>query len=125
MVYDNRPCHVSGLKFAVDKCVPFFNAYSTTIGKVDQWVRVLDSLGNSGIRSLWQDLLKTVGTLVRINQNTLLRLKGKFARVCLNIDITSPPMGSLTISRDGRSMRVPLIYEGLHKVCPLYGGKSH
>jgi len=26
---------------------------------------------------------------------------------------------------DGRSMRVTLIYEGLHEVCPLCGGNSH
>ena len=63
--------------------------------------------------------------MVRVDQNTLLRLKGKFARVCLNIDITHPLPGSLTIAREGLSMRVPLIYEGLHEVCPLCGGESH
>jgi len=63
--------------------------------------------------------------MVRVDQNTLPRLKGKFARVCLNIDITHPLPRSLTIAREGLSTRVPLIYEGLHEVCPLCGGESH
>jgi len=40
LVYDNRPWHVSGLNFMIDKWVPFFYPYSTSIGRIDQWVRV-------------------------------------------------------------------------------------
>ena len=71
------------------------------------------------------DLLQAIGVIVRVDQNTLLRLKGKFARICVNVDITRPLSGSITIAKDGFSSRVPLIYEGLHEVCPLCGGESH
>ena len=67
-------------------------------------------------------LLLAVGIIIRVNQNTLLCLKGKFSRVCVNVDITRPFPGNITIARDGFSARVPLIYEGLHEVCPLWGG---
>jgi len=70
-------------------------------------------------------LLKSVGNIVRIDLNTLFRLKGKFTLVCVNIDITKPLPGSITISREGFSLQVPLTYEGLHEVCPLCGGNSH
>lgn len=66
-----------------------------------------------------------MGPVVRVDQNTLLRLKGKFARVCLHIDITRPLSDSLTIARNGMSMRVPLIHEDLHEVCPLCRGEPH
>lgn len=66
-----------------------------------------------------------MGNIVRVDHNTLLRLKGKFARVCVNIDIIHPLLDSLSISRGGLSTRVPLIYEGLHEVCPLCGGDLH
>ena len=59
------------------------------------------------------------------DQNTLLHLKGKFARVYVNIDITRPLPGSINVFGEGSSMRVPIIYEGLHDVCPLCGGDSH
>ena len=116
---------MNGLNFVIQKWTPFSDSYSVVITHIDQWVRVprlpwefwdIDSL---------TDLLKTVSPVVRVDQNTLLRLKGKFARICLNIDITHPLPGSLTIARGSFSMRVPLIYEGLHEVCPLCGGESH
>ena len=63
--------------------------------------------------------------LVKLDHNTLYRLKGKFARVCINIDIAKPLPGSLSIALKDGCLRVPLIYEGLHEVCPLCGGESH
>jgi len=66
-----------------------------------------------------------MGPVVRVDQNTLLRLKGKFARVCLTRDITHPLLGSLTIAMGNFSMEVSLIYKGLHDVCPLCGGEPH
>ncbi|KAJ8436019.1 hypothetical protein Cgig2_007677 [Carnegiea gigantea] len=84
-------------------------------------------------RLLWEfrdidclrDLLHHVGNIVRVDQNTLLRLKGKFARVCINLDITKPLPSSITITKGDMTMRVPIIYEGLHEVCLLCGGESH
>lgn len=72
--------------------------------------------GSFGIKTL-TDLLKYVGPIVKV----LLRLKDKFARVCLNINTTQPLPGSLTIVRDGLSMRVSLLLE----LCPLCGRDSH
>ena len=37
LIYD---LHVNGLKFVIDKWFPFFDLYSTIIGRVDQWIRV-------------------------------------------------------------------------------------
>ena len=63
--------------------------------------------------------------MVRIDQNTLLRLKGKFVRVCVNLDVTKPLRGSVSVVRPEGCLRIPLIYEGLHEVCPLCGRESH
>lgn len=48
----------------------------------------------------------------------------KFAGVCLNNDITKPLPGSLVVSFGGKYMKIPLIYEGLHEVCPLCGVRN-
>lgn len=63
--------------------------------------------------------------MIKVDQTTLLSLKGKFARVCVNIDFTEPLPGPLVISFKGKSMKVPLIYEGLYEVCALCGFESH
>ena len=71
------------------------------------------------------ELLHDVEIITRIEQNTILCLKGKFAPVCVNIDITRPLSSSLTIARQGFSTRIPFIYEGLHEIYPVCGGESH
>ena len=70
-------------------------------------------------------LLKHVGKVVRVDHLTLLSQKGKFARVCLNIDISKPLPGTLTIPTRNRDLVIPLIYEGLHEVCALCGSNFH
>lgn len=70
-------------------------------------------------------MLLHVGNIVRVDQNTFLHLKGKFVQVCVDIDITKPLPGSITITRGAMTMRVLIIYERLHEVCPLCGGESH
>jgi len=71
------------------------------------------------------NLLKPVGNVIKVDQNTLLCLKGKFTHVCINIDITKPLPGSLIVSFEGHSMKVPFIYEVLHEVYALCGSDEH
>lgn len=125
LVFDHRPWHVNRLNFVVTKWTPFFDSYIVVINRIDQWVGVPRLPWEFWDQDSLTELLKPVGTMVRVDQNTLLRLKGKFARVYLNINITYPIPGSLTIAREGLSMKVPLIYEELHEVFPLCGGESH
>ena len=116
---------MSGLNFVLIPWVPFFDPFTTQITRVDQWLRIPRLPWEFWEANYLTDLLKGIGPVVRIDQNTILRLKGKFARVCVNIDITKPLPGSVTVSRLAGCLRVPLIYEGLHEVCPLCGGESY
>lgn len=122
LVFDQRPWFVNGLNFVVTNWAPFFDPYHTAITKVDQWVRIPRLPWEFWDLDCLKELLRHVGKVVRVDQNTLLRLKGKFARVCVNLDITEPLPGSITITTRDLSMRVPIIYEWLHEVCPLCGG---
>jgi len=56
---------------------------------------------------------------------TLNRGKGKFARVCLNVDVTKPLRGTLTIPTSEAILSVPISYEGLHEVCAICGSTAH
>ena len=40
LVYDQRPWHVNGLNFVLQKWSPCFDSYIASITKIDQWVRV-------------------------------------------------------------------------------------
>jgi len=63
--------------------------------------------------------------MFRVDHNTLLRQKGKFARVCLNIDISKPLSSTLRILTPSHKLSIPLIYDGLHEVCALCGNNAH
>lgn len=45
--------------------------------------------------------------------------------MCVNLTITKPLLGSITITKGDMTMRVPITYEGPHEVCPLCGGELH
>jgi len=45
--------------------------------------------------------------------------------VYVNTDVTEPHPGCITINRVVIPMRVPIIYEDLHEVCPLYANEIH
>lgn len=125
LVFDQRPWFVNGLNFVVICWVPFFDPYHTVITRVDQWIRIPRLPWEFWDMDCLRELLQHVGSIVRVDQNTLLCRKEKFARVCVNLDITKPLPGSLTIVKGDMAMRVPIIYDGLHEVCPLCGGESH
>ena len=100
---------------------PFFDPYNTFITRVDQWIRIPRLPWELWELHYLTKVLKHAGQVIKLDNNTLLRLKGKFARIYVNVDITKPLPGSLIVSRMGSCLRVPIIYEGLHEVCPSVG----
>ena len=75
---------------------------------------------------LWEadylsEILHHVGNVVRIDQNTLLKLKGKFAWVCVNIDITKPLSGSITVIGQKGVLGSPLYMKVYMKSIPCVG----
>ena len=79
LVFQLRPWYVNGLNLAIRNWTPFFDSYSALITKIDQWVRVPRLPWEFWDTDSLTTLLKLVGPLVSVDQNTLLHLKGKFA----------------------------------------------
>jgi len=124
-VWFNRPWFVKGLNFVLSAWVPFFDPYSAIIDRIDQWVRISRLPWEFWVEPTLISLLKPIGEVIRIDQNTLLRKKGRFARVCVNVDVTKPLPGTLSIPTPKATLHIPITYEGLHEVCALCGGSDH
>ena len=101
LVYDQRPWYLNGLNFILLPWGPFFDPYDIVITRVDQWVRIPRLPLEFWEAEYPRDLVKHVGEVIKIDQSTLLRLNGKFIRVCVNIDITRPLPDSINVSRVG------------------------
>ena len=124
-VWYNRPWFVKGLNLVLSSWLPYFDPYSASVDRIDQWVRISRLPWEFWAESTLVHLLKPIGDVIRVDHNTLLRKKGRFARVCVNIDVSKPLPGTLSIPTPKALLRIPITYEGLHEVCALCGGGDH
>lgn len=64
-----------------------------------------------------------IGRTIKVDGTTILISRGKFARVCVEIDITKPLLSKYTLGE----MKWSIEYEGIHLVyfnCGIYGHKQ-
>lgn len=83
------------------------------VKKVAIWVRIPRlplELYNS--QFLWR-LCSGLGTMLKIDRLTSIHSRGKYARICLEIDLDKPLKSFLVI----RGNKLFLEYEGLHLIC--------
>jgi len=120
-VWFNMPWFVKGLNFILSALVP---SYSALIARIDQWVHISRLPWEFWVEYL-TNLLKPIGDVIRIDHNTLLRNNDRFARVCVNIDVTKPLPGTLSTPTPKTQLKIPITYGVLHEVCALCGGSDH
>ncbi|MCH84322.1 hypothetical protein A2U01_0005153, partial [Trifolium medium] len=100
---------------------PNFHPASDTIKKVAVWVRI------SGLPIEYYDakvlhfIGNIIGKTVRVDKNTLTQERGKYARLCVEVDLTKALLAMFTIK--GRKYNVE--YEGLHLLCTTCGRFGH
>ncbi|XP_019161966.1 PREDICTED: uncharacterized protein LOC109158503 [Ipomoea nil] len=105
----------------VKQWVPDFDPFSNQTEKVLVWVRIpclpveyyniifLRKLGNK------------VGRSIRVDQATSLVSRGKFARICVEVDITKPLISKFNYKGKVRHVA----YEGIHMICFACGIYGH
>lgn len=105
----------------VREWAPNFNPEKAAIEKVVVWVRF------SGLPIEYYDpkVLKFIGNrigrTVRVDNTTLLQERGKYARMCVEVDLTKPLLAMFEIQ--DRCYTVE--YEGLHLLCLTCGRFGH
>ncbi|XP_028794484.1 uncharacterized protein LOC114750111 [Neltuma alba] len=62
-----------------------------------------------------------IGTVLKVDRNTDKRLKGRFARICVQIDLKKPLQPCILVN--GKAKKVE--YEGLHLICFKCGKYGH
>lgn len=113
MIFDHYLC--------VSHWTPEFASPSARIRKTLVWVCF------PGLNLLYYDenvllgLASVIGRTIRVDQNTLMIECGRFARVCVEIDLSLPVVGKFLL--DGHWYRVE--YEGLHLICSKCGCYGH
>ncbi|GAU31323.1 hypothetical protein TSUD_315330 [Trifolium subterraneum] len=100
---------------------PNFHPANDTIKNVAVWVRI------SGLPIEYYDskvlhfIGNRVGKTVKVDKNTLQQERGKYARLCVEVNLTKPLLAMFSIK--GRKYHIE--YEGLHMLCITCGKFGH
>jgi len=106
---------------AVTHWSPEFASPNAKVNKTIVWVRF------PGLNLVYYDesfllaMASALGRPVKVDTNTLKIERGKFARVCVEIDLTVPVVGKIWVN--GHWYKVQ--YEGLHLICTGCGCYGH
>lgn len=124
---DKRAAMMSGPWFIYDHYLsvkdwrPNFQPEIDTINEVAVWVRI------SGLMIEYYDARALsffgdrIGRTVKVDKTTIKQERGKYARICVTVNLAKPLLAMLRIQ--GSSYK--LEYEGLHLLCLMCGRYGH
>ncbi|KAJ8750927.1 hypothetical protein K2173_016108 [Erythroxylum novogranatense] len=115
------PWIVGGQYLTVQRWQPLFNHLTADISSTAVWI----SLPGLPIEFFNQQTLtdagKRLGRMVKIDGHTDESSRGKYARICVEIDLTKPLVSEVTIGPITQIVE----YEGLDDICFLCGVYGH
>lgn len=121
MVISNGPWMMFDHYLAVMRWSPEFVSPNAKVDRTTVWIRF------PGLNLVYYDesfllaLASVVGTPIKVDRNTLKVERGRFARICVEIDLNQPVVGKVWVN--GYWYKVS--YEGLHIICSSCGCYGH
>jgi hypothetical protein len=100
---------------------PNFHPSNATIEKAAVWVRI------SGLPIEYYDakilhfIGNRIGKTVKVDRNTLFQERGKYARVCVEVNLNEPLLAMFELKDETYKVE----YEGLHMLCRTCGKFGH
>ncbi|KAF7838913.1 zinc ion binding nucleic acid binding protein [Senna tora] len=98
-----------------------FDTYKEKIQKIAAWVHLPDLPIELYDSKFLSTLGNYIGKVLKIDANTTHQLRGKFARQCVEIDLSKPLLPQYCVH--GRARKIE--YEGLHLICFECGVYRH
>jgi hypothetical protein len=100
---------------------PSFVSTTTKIDRTLVWARIPDLNVVFYNESFLLALASALGTPIKVDMNTVNVTRGKFARICIEVDLDKPVVGKVWIHNHWHNME----YEGLHIICSACGCYGH
>ncbi|KAI5339511.1 hypothetical protein L3X38_018783 [Prunus dulcis] len=120
-VLTGGPWQIAGQYIVAQKWKPGFNAKEEKITHMTAWVRI-NGLNVEYFRAdVMEKIGNLVGATVKVDDHTLSQARGKFARICVELDLAKPLTPFIEI--EGRTYGV--VYEGINLVCFECGCFGH
>ncbi|KAG7559018.1 Reverse transcriptase zinc-binding domain [Arabidopsis thaliana x Arabidopsis arenosa] len=118
------PWRVFGSYLMVQAWTSGFDPLCDDITTTPVWVRLANLPLNLYHRTILMGIAKGLGNPIKVDNTTLNFERGRFARVCVEVNLRKPLKGSLVVNGE----RYFVSYEGLTNICSncgLYGHLVH
>ncbi|XP_030941685.1 uncharacterized protein LOC115966624 [Quercus lobata] len=100
---------------------PDFKPALASVSSIVVWVR-LNKLPIEYYNAEALQLIgKAIGNVLRVDTFTAFETKGRFTRVCMQVDVEKPLTTTIMVGR----LEQQICYEGIHKMCFGYGQIGH
>jgi hypothetical protein len=100
---------------------PNFHPSNATIEKVVVWVRISELPIEYYDAKILHYIGNRIGKTVKVDRNTLFQERGKYARVCVEVDLNKPLLAMFELKEEVYKVE----YEGLHLLCRTCGKFGH
>ena len=100
---------------------PYFKPSSANVSSVAVWIRLNElPIEFYNAEALYQ-IGKAIGNVLRVDTHTSSKTRGRFACLCVQVDVDKPLINTVLI---GRFEQV-VTYEGIHRMCFSCGRMGH
>jgi hypothetical protein len=117
----NGPWMIADHYLTVRTWHPNFDPYEAKIDKVAVWVRLPDLAMEYYDNSVLWIIGNKIGKTLKVDRATSIGMRGNYARICVEVDLTKPLLAKFKLRRRVRR----IMYEGLHLICFQCGQYGH
>nr|POE82140.1 uncharacterized protein CFP56_60381 [Quercus suber] len=100
---------------------PFFKPSTTNVDSVAVWVRLNELPIELYERDVLRQIGEAVGKVLRIDTHTAMEARGKYVRLCVQVDTSKPLTNTIAMGR----FEQLVMYEGIHSLCFSCGRVGH
>ena len=100
---------------------PFFKPSTANVSLIAVWIRLCVLPFELYETEVLKQIGESIGKVLRIDSHTAMEARGKYARLCIQIDINKPLVNTILIGQFEQAMT----YEGIQSLCFSYGRLGH
>nr|POF20385.1 uncharacterized protein CFP56_39667 [Quercus suber] len=120
-VLKNGPWFIVGHFLSIRPWEPFFKPEYASVSSIVVWVRLHALPMELYEAEVLKQIGEAIGKVLRIDSHTTMEARGRYARLCIQLDITKPLINIVLIGR----FEQLAVYEGIHRLCFSYGRIWH
>nr|POE90406.1 uncharacterized protein CFP56_59946 [Quercus suber] len=120
-VLEKGPWFIGGHFLSIRPWEPFFKPGMANVSSIAVWVRLHHLPMELYEAEVLKQIGEALGKVLRIDAHTALEARGKYARLCIQVDINKPLINTVLIGK----FEQQVVYEGIHKLCFGCGRIGH